>query len=229
MQVQGGLGHPQQQQLKEAVVHLHPAGVQFHQAPQGGGVAHRAEDELAVQHLAVGLDVGGVGPQAVQIVEALQNIGEMAQGVFRLLGRVVGRLGKGAEGGHVGEISVVEAADVQVEAPAAGDGSRRHGGVAAEPQTGGEVVGAAKGQVADGGPVFQAHQPGDGLVQRAVASGAYDQIIVAPRLRHGLPGVAPGGGHKDPHQVARLAEPGHRVKKRRHGLGFTGFGVHDKQ
>ena len=34
LQVQGGFGHPQQDQLEHAVVHVHPLGVQLHQAPR---------------------------------------------------------------------------------------------------------------------------------------------------------------------------------------------------
>ena len=142
LQVDGRLGHPQQQQLKGSVVHLHPAGIQLHDAAQGGGVAHGSEDELPLEGLLSRLHPAAVGPQGVQILHALQNIGEVTQSVLGGLWHGVGAAGKGPEGGHIGKVSVVVAAHIQIEGVAVYDALRRLQRRDGDMQAGGKVVGA---------------------------------------------------------------------------------------
>ena len=229
LQVQGGFGHPQQDQLEHAVVHVHPLGVQLHQAPQGGGVAHRAEDEVPVEGLAVGLHPAAVGPQGVQILDALQNVCKVTQGVLRLLGRGVGRLGKGPEGGHIGEIPSVMGPQIQGMGGALHHrpGRLLHGG--GDPQAGGKVVGAAVGQIAHRRAVFQLHQARQRLVEGAVSAGAHHQVIVPAPLGGEAGGVPGGLGQHHPHQVPGPAEGGHGVKQRGGGLGLARPGIDNEQ
>ena len=58
-----------------------------------------------------------IGPQGTEVLHALQDIGEMAQGVFGGLGAAVRGAGKGPEGGHIHKAPLVPPADVQVPGP----------------------------------------------------------------------------------------------------------------
>ena len=151
LQIQRRLGHPQEQQLEHAVVHTDAGGIQLHKPAQRRGVAHGAEDELSLKALAVGLHRAAVGAQGVQIAQPLQNVGEVPQRVFGCLGRGVGGAGKGAEGRHIRKVPVVVPTHVQRVRRTAdgGAGGLVHGG--GEMQAGGEVVGAAAGQIAQQG------------------------------------------------------------------------------
>ena len=90
LQIQRRFGHPQEQQLEAAVVHLDAAGIQLHQTAHGGAVAHGAEDKIALEHLAVRFNAAAVRAQGVQITQPLQNVSEVAQRVLRRLGGGVG-------------------------------------------------------------------------------------------------------------------------------------------
>ena len=229
LQIQRRLGHPQEQQLKHAVVHTDAGGIQLHKPAQRRGVAHGTEDELSLKAFAVGLHRAAVGAQGVQIAQPLQNVGEVPQRVFGCLGRGVGGAGKGAEGRHIRKVPVVVPSHVQRVRRTAdgGAGGLVHGG--GKMQTGGEVVGAAAGQIAQGRALGQLHNAGQRLVQRAVAAGAHDQVIVAAAPGGHVTRLPAGLRNENVHQIAGAGELCRRVKQRGTGFCLSCTGIDDKQ
>ena len=66
LQIQCRLWHTEQQQFEFSVVHPYTGGIQLHQAAQGGGIAHSAENELPLKALTVGIHRAAVGPQGLK-------------------------------------------------------------------------------------------------------------------------------------------------------------------
>ena len=154
-------------------------------------------------HAAVELDAAfGVG-QAGDAVHALEDVGEVAEGLFILLRRLVADVGEGAEGGDVGEVApVAHVAHVPGALLAAGYAPRAGGAVAlGEAEGRGDVVGRAEGKIAHGRPraVADAHEALDDVGERPVAAHAADEVIAR----------APGG------DVDRLPRAGGEAHGRR--------------
>ena len=95
-------------------------------------------------------------------------------------------------------------------------------------ETGGEVIGAALGNVAQQRRAVQGHQAGDSLIQRAVAAHGYHRVKILAGGRGGC-GIPGGGGIMDGQQVAGLGEDGCRVEQRAPGLVAARCGVDDHQ
>lgn len=86
------------------------------------GIADRTEQVFAAEIFAVCGDGQGDGAvDAGQLTHSFQHIGRVAQRVFQRLGNGVRRLGKGAEGGNVNKITLVELPHVDGRGDAAGD------------------------------------------------------------------------------------------------------------
>ena len=162
-----------------------------------GGVGHRAEGEIPldapsvgeVEHGVTGLDVG-------DILDPRYQIGQMAEEVLGGLGGGVGGRREGAEGGDIGEVAggmVVEShgmeqthvdGGLRVADGGAGGLSER----SRQTHGHGEIVGASRGDVAQGGTALggHRHKPRHGLVEGAVPSAADDGIVAL---------LGGGGGH----------------------------------
>ena len=153
----------------------------------------------------------------------------MPQRVFDILRGGVAGLGKGTEGGHIGEVSVVVPPHVQRHGSALGDDVGGHVGHGGNVQRGGEVVGAAGGQIAQQGLFRQLHQAGNGFVQRAVAAVADHGVVVGTQLQRIARGVAGGLGLLHVHQIPALAQPHDGVIQRRGGFVFSRAGIHDQK
>ena len=153
----------------------------------------------------------------------------MAQGVFGGLRRGIGAFRERAERGHIDEIPLVPAANVQLPGRGGHHGLRSHGGLAGDVEAGGKVVGAPLGQIAQQGTPVQPHQAGDHLVQRAVAAHGHHSVVAAAFPGGDLLGLAGGVGAADGQQVARPAENGGGVKQGTAGLVPAGPGVDDHQ
>ena len=121
------MGH--QQQLKEAVIQNDLLPLQLHHTGDGGGVGNGAEQVFTVQRLPISGDADLIGAQRIQIPEAFQQVAEMPQGIFHILGGCVGRPGEGSEGGNIYENTLPEAADVKLTALTTDDGLRRLNGI----------------------------------------------------------------------------------------------------
>ena len=93
--------------LEFAVVQVHLPGVELQHAPHGGGIARHAEDEFAGIRLPLRLDGYGVGADERQILDALEDIGEVAHGVLHRLRGGVGGARKGSERSRVGKAAAV--------------------------------------------------------------------------------------------------------------------------
>ena len=98
--------------LKQPVIQHHPVCRQGLHSAYGDGVAHHSVKEIVLQHLVVALDPQVVGGDGGEGGDARHHIGQMAEGVFQILGGVVGYLGEGAESGHIDEGAAVEPADI---------------------------------------------------------------------------------------------------------------------
>ena len=81
-----GLGFRHQQKFKLAVVHHHILPAQFDEPPDGGGVGHCAKKEPALKDLAVSIHLGAVVAQGGEILYSLDDIGQVAQVIFDVLG-----------------------------------------------------------------------------------------------------------------------------------------------
>ena len=119
-----------------------------------------------------GLDVHNV-------LDAFQNVGQVTQHIFGGLGGGIGSGGEKAEGSHIGEIpQSAEIAHVQGTGRAlqGGPGGLHH--VPGEVHGGGEIIGAAQGNIAQGDVFPGFDQPGDDFVQRAVAADADHAFVL---------------------------------------------------
>ena len=101
--------------------------------------------------------------------------------------------------------------------------------VVGDVETGGEVVGAALGQIAQQRPLLQTHQAGDDLVEGAVAAHGHHQIVIAALSLRGLSGVSGGGGLMNGDQVARLGAKRDHVKQRAAGFAASGPRVYNEK
>ena len=229
LQIQCRLWHTEQQQFEFSVVHPYTGGIQLHQAAQGGGIAHSAENELPLEALTIGIHRAAVGPQGVQIAQPLQNVGKMTQGVLGRLGGGVGGPGKGPKGGHIGEIAVVMPPHVQGAGRAGGGRLCRGGQHGVKMQAHGKVVGAAAGQIAQQGPLLQLHKPGQRLVQRAVASGTDHHVVLPAPPGGDIAGLAARLGDIGPYQIAGTGELRHGIEQRGAGFCLSRTGIDDKQ
>ena len=81
-------------------------------AADGIGVADHAEIEVVLQGVPVVFDLHVVRGDGGEGGDARHHIGQVAEGVLQVLGRLVGHLGKGPEGGHIDEGAAIELADV---------------------------------------------------------------------------------------------------------------------
>ena len=218
-----------QQQFKLPVIHDHILAAELQEASNGGGVGHGPEEEAPLKHLAVGLDPGPVVAQGGEILHPLDDIGQMAQVVFDVLRHGIGGLGKGPEGGDVDEVPVIEAAHVQMP-PGAGDNEpgRLHR-VGGEPEAGGEVVGAAPGDVAQRRRVSQGHQAVDRLVEGAVPAVAHHKIKAGALLAGQTLGVPGALGLLQAYQISGLGKNGNHIKKERAGAAPPRPGIDDQK
>ena len=118
---------------------------------------------------------------------------------------------------------------VQGAALAGGDASGGLGRVRGELQAGGEVVGAAAGDVPQGRGIGEAHEAADRLVEGAVPAAADNAVKLGPLRLRQLRGVARVGGLAHGDQIALLAEVGHRLEQGAHGPGAAGPGGDNEQ
>ena len=96
-------------------------------------------------------------------------------------------------------------------------------------QRGGEIIGGAAGDIADGSIRSGVEQAGDDFVQGAVAAGADDQLVVIGPLGHDLAAAAGAGGHKGGDLVAVAVEQRDDLRKEFVDPPLPGIGVHQKQ
>ena len=105
----GVLGLADQNDLKLSVVQLHPLGVGPLEASHRHGVAHHPEEEIPLLGAPIVLHPQAVGLKGGQPGRPLQQIRQVAEDILKWLGRIVGHVGKGAEGGHIDKVRPVEA------------------------------------------------------------------------------------------------------------------------
>ena len=127
---------------------MYGLGVQLEDAPHGQGVAHRPKEVLPLIEGVPRVHLEGAGPQKGQLLGAFQHVGQVAQDGLHLGRRFVGGLGKGPKGGHVQELPLPKAAQIQQPRLAVQDLLRRLGRLLGQAQRGGEVVGGAHGHIA---------------------------------------------------------------------------------
>ena len=153
----------------------------------------------------------------------------MAEGIFDLLGGGVAGFGKGAEGGDVIEIAVIEGADIHMEL-IAGDGPQ--GGFlypGGQPQADGQVIGGAERNIAHGAAILPLHHAADHFIQGAIAAAADHQIEPAGILQH-LPGaIQSSAGGVDGDLVIVVGEDLDHFVEVGLGLLAAGHGIDDKQ
>ena len=154
----------------------------------------------------------------------------MAEGVFQVLGGLVGHLGKGPESGHIDEGAAVELSDVAGTGdPLPGGDGGGLAGDAGQPQIGGAVVGGAEGDIAQNGGLLQLHQTGHRLAEGAVSSGAHHPVEPGAQLPSG-PGGIPfplgGIGGDQPVGLCKLIQHGGQLVGQ---LPLAGGGVIDEQ
>ena len=220
-----------QRDLEEAVVQRDQVLVQLHQPGHGGGVGHAAEDEVALQRLAVQLHARLVVRQLGQAVDALQQVGKVAQGLLGLLRGLVADVGEGAEGGDIGEIAArahvahVPGARRALHHAAGGGG----GVVLRQAQRGGHVVGRAQGEVAQRRalPFRHAHQARHHVREGAVPAQAAERVVVRAALRGQVHGLARAGGEPHRGHIARGVEDVQRFAQALAVHAAAGHGVDD--
>ena len=153
----------------------------------------------------------------------------MAQNIFHVLGGGVGGAGEGPEGGHIHEEPFPKAADIQLPGLAPDDGGSGLEGVGGDLQAGGEVVGAALGQVAHRRGMGQGLKAGDDLVQCAVSAYGHHRIVSGAGFLGNAAGVPRGSGAADAEEISGVAEGGGRVVEGAPGLAAARPGIDDHQ
>ena len=215
LELGGILGEADEDHFKQAVVQrdIVPSALE---ASHRDGVAHHAVDKIPLFPARVGLHRQVVGVEVGQTSGPLQHIGQMAEEVFEGLGGVVGHVGKGAEGGHIDKILVVEAAHIHQSGTTGGGGLRPGVHPPGKAEVTGKVVGGTGGDIAYFGAVLQGHQAGNDFVKGAVSAAADHPVHTAAQFSGGSGGVAGtlgGMGDDEP------PGPGEGVLK----AGKTGF------
>ncbi len=102
-------------------------------------------------------------------------------------------------------------------------------GVGGDLQAGGEVVGAALGQVAHRRGMGQGLKAGDDLVQCAVSAYGHHGIVSAAGFLGNAAGVPRGSGAADAEEISGVAEGGGRVVEGAPGLAAARPGIDDHQ
>ena len=219
-----------QQHLEEAVVQLDVQGLPGPEAADTGGGTDQTQQHLVLDDLLSGLHADLDGTDLAQALDAIDKVGQPAEDPLVLLGRLIGDVGERAETRHVGEPSVVaQGADVDGVGRAGDDSPGGLHGVAAQAQGGGHIVDGAAGDIAQGRTAVQPHQAGDGLVERAVAAGADDQVVVFRLLGQIIRQVAPAQGGVDRHVVACLGKYRQHLHQVGAQLQLPCLGVDEKQ
>ena len=228
-QVQDVFRIAHQQDLKKPVGQVHRVAVQVYQPGDAGGVCGRAEEEVPLQRLPVGLHRRVDGAQAVQPPQPLQHIGQMPQGLLGFLGRVITHVGEGPEGRHIGEkLPLPEGPQVQGHRAAPSGLLRRLQRVGGQAQAVGHVVAGAHGDVTQRPALRQAHQPGADLAEGAVPAHA-DQALIVPAVRGGqFRGVSGMAGEVHGGQPARPGQALQHPAQRRLGRALPRPGIHQQ-
>ena len=230
VQLQQILRLAHEQQLKHAVVHVHQILRERQNSGDRRGIADRTEDILILQHPAVvQREAQAAAADIGQLLDAAENVSQMTQGVLDVLRGGIGCARERAEGGDIGKIPVVETADVQPARCALDDVAGGLDQILGKVQTGGKVVGASGGQIANGGIVAACEQAGNGFVEGAVAAGADYKVKFRRALRHDLGCVAAGSGDVDRDVVAAAVKDVDHVRKGVACLLLAGAGVQDQK
>ena len=164
-----------QRYLKQSVIPAHLR--QCQKACHGGGVGDHAVQKFVLDDTAVILDAHPAGSDTGELGESVQDIGGVPQHVFELLRSLVGNFRKCAECCHIGEILVVESADVTGQCLAVNDAVHRLLRILGNAQASSEIIGGAKGNVPDGALVFAKHIALYHFIQRSVSAGAHQDVV----------------------------------------------------
>lgn len=172
------------------------------------------------------------GLEPAERARAVHDVGKTAPDALVLLRGLIRHVGKDAEGRHIGEEPVrPERADVQRERMPVHDLLRRPDGILGQPERGGHVVDGAAGDIAKLRPLFirQGHETGDRLVERPVAAGADDQIVLRAARGDLARQIARAGGHMDRDLIAARGEDLQHLHERAADLRVAGVRVDEKQ
>ena len=163
---------------------------------------------------------------------AVHDIGQPAPDALVLLRRLIRDVREDAEGRDIRKIPVrPERADVERVQPSRHDIPRCADGILGQPQRGGHVVDRAARDIAERRPLFirQRHEAGDGLVERAVAAGADDQVILRAAGGDLTGNIPRAGGHVYGGLIAGHGEDLQYLHQRRADLCVSGMRVDEKQ
>ena len=110
----------------------------------------------------------------------------MPQRVFDGLGGGIGRAGKGPERGHIDEMALIPASNIQTARRGAEYPGGGLYGVRRNMEACGEIVRTALREIAQQGQIrlIQFHQRGNRLIQRSVPAGYHDHIVFHPVARN---------------------------------------------
>ncbi len=198
----------------------------------GGRAGHEADEHVGLLlMIAIGhAHVRGLEP--AERTRAVHDVGKTAPDALVLLRGLIRHVGKDAEGRHISEEPVrPERADVQRERMPVHDLLRRPDGILGQPERGGHVVDGAAGDIAKLRPLFirQGHETGDRLVERPVAAGADDQIVLRAARGDLARQIARAGGHMDRDLIAASGEDLQHLHERAADLRVAGVRVDEKQ
>lgn len=124
---------------------------------------------------------------------------------------------------------LVPPADIQLAARSMDDlrgGLRR---ICGQMEAGSKVIGAAMGDIAQQRPALQSHEPGDHLIERAVAAHRHHRVKISPVSGGCFGRIIRRGGVVDGEQIACLREGRHRVVQRPPGLAAPSRGIDDHE
>lgn len=218
-----------EQYFEFAVTHIDARRIERQDTADTGGIAHRAEDEIVLDDLVVKLDFDVCRMDLGNVLDPVEQICRVPQGVLYTLGSGVARAGEGAEGGDIGKIAIAEAADVIWHGSAADDAAHGLKRLRRDVQARGKIVGRAGGDIADGNIAAALQQAVDGLVEGAVAAAADDQLRFVRVVRHGLHGVARAGGDVGGDLIPCLTESAEDLAEIAPCLTHTGVRIHHEQ
>ena len=212
LQIHGGLGHADEEQLHHPVREGNTVGGKLDHTPRRGGVGNGAKGEIPLDAPPVGkIENGVTGLNVGHVLHTRHQVGQVTEQILRGLGGGVGGRRERPEGGDVGEVagrSFVHAERrEQTHVNGRFVGAYGHTGglpqVGGKPHGGGKIVGAARRNVAQDGTLPQGylHEPRHRLVEGAVAAAADHRVVALLGGGHGHAGgvaAVHGGGNRHP-------------------------------
>ena len=97
--------------------------------------------EIILDHTVIRLHLQMEGAQRGQILDALQHIGRVAQGILDALGGGIAGLGKGTEGCHISKVPPVKDTNIVFPRPSGSNNLCSLYRICGKSQTAGKIIG----------------------------------------------------------------------------------------